>query len=297
MSISGKKWLLNTVDLSIIGYLADTLVLAIFLNNNILTFEAIIFRLIVFLFITIVYKLKSRFENKLVDYVILFYPFVLLSYIYGETHIFHNIFYSFQLDSWLVNLEQKIFNSQPSLRFSERIGSVFFTELMYLSYLSYYLIIFGSVFWVYTKYRDKSEKFNFVIISSFSIYYLVFIILPAYGPQFYFEKPLGSPPDSMLFGKILGFIQGIGERPTGAFPSSHVGIAFIILLMYPKKSGTFYYSIMISAALILFSTVYIKAHYVVDVIAGIISAPVLIYVSKMLFILYRNFLDGLYHKS
>ena len=67
----------------------------------------------------------------------------------------------------------------------------------------------------------------------------------------------------------------MGETPTGAFPSSHVGISWIILIIASKTYKKLLIVIYPFALLICFSTVYIKAHYLVDVIAGFISAPFL----------------------
>lgn len=296
MATSSKKSIIRPVDLAIIGYLTDTFVLALFLPSKSLVIEALSARLIFFLIIAILFNLKSKFDNKLINLAQLFYPFILLAYIYGETHIFHNIFYNLNLDSWLANSDEFYFKSQPSIEFSKQIGSKIFADIMYFSYLSYYFIIFGSVYWVYKKLREKSDEFNFVIISSFTIYYLVFIFFPAQGPQYYFAEPSNIPPDSYLFGDILKLVQQIGERPTGAFPSSHVGITIIIVLTFPRKNGLIYFSILFLSLSILFSTVYIKAHYVVDVLAGLISAPALIFVSKKLYKLFDDFLTGFYHK-
>ena len=64
-----------------------------------------------------------------------------------------------------------------------------------------------------------------------------------------------------------------GERPTAAFPSSHVGITTILMfLAWRLRNKWLFWGMMPLYALMCFATVYIQAHYVVDVIGGWVSA-------------------------
>ena len=69
-----------------------------------------------------------------------------------------------------------------------------------------------------------------------------------------------------------------GERPTAAFPSSHVGITTILMLLaWHTRNRHFFWILMPFFILMCFATVYIKAHYAIDAIAGLVSG-VLIYI-------------------
>ena len=127
------------------------------------------------------------------------------------------------------------------------------------------------------------EKFGFIVITSFLIFYLFFIIFPVGGPQFYYIDWPEKLPDGYFFGPLLRKIQYYGEGATAAFPSAHVSVSMILLM------GSFLYSknllkIIIPITIILiFSTVYIRAHYLIDVIAGIFIAPVLFWISAEIY--------------
>ena len=63
-----------------------------------------------------------------------------------------------------------------------------------------------------------------------------------------------------------------GERPTAAFPSSHVGVTFILLLLaWRSRSWRLTLLVLPFFLLMCLATVYIRAHYAIDVIAGIVS--------------------------
>jgi membrane-associated phospholipid phosphatase len=96
------------------------------------------------------------------------------------------------------------------------------------------------------------------------------------GPQFYFPTPDNCTPDTWPFRAAMRFLQDLAEKPTGAFPSSHVGITVIcMILLYTQKMRKLFRLLLPLAVLLATSTVYIKAHYLIDVAAGLLTAPFL----------------------
>ncbi len=245
-------------------------------------------RIIAFTIIFTLVKLDSLYKNKIISILKQFYPLLFTAYFYGETGYYNNIFFA-DLDGIFIQLEQSIFGFQPSLLFSFKFDSFWFNELMFFSYFSYYLIIIIIPLIVYFKKRDEFERLFFIIIFSFYTYYLVFAIFPVVGPQFYFPEQQAEIAHQGIFGKIVKFIQDAGEKPTGAFPSSHVGLSWIILFASSKISRMFFKVILPLAILICFSTVYIKAHYAVDVFAGVFSAILLYYLGNKIYDRYLVF--------
>jgi len=138
------------------------------------------------------------------------------------------------------------------------------------------------VIWKYKK--SYFEEFSFLLISAYFIYYLIFIFLPAEGPQFYFPAPFNQVESHVLFGTIVKLIQHYGEAPTAAFPSSHIGVSVIILILLFKNHKTLFKIFLPFCIILMFSTIYIKAHYFVDVIAGLVSAPVILLLNKHLYL-------------
>jgi hypothetical protein len=72
----------------------------------------------------------------------------------------------------------------------------------------------------------------------------------------------------------------VGERPAAAFPSSHVGMMVILLYLSGKFAPKLLKILIPIGILLIFSTVYIKAHYVIDVIAGFLSVPIIYWISS-----------------
>ena len=245
-------------------------------------------RALILILIVCLSGLAHKFQtNKLVLFLRNLYPLLFLGFFYTETSCLKNIIFSENLDLYFFNAEQSLWNCQPSIEFSRVMGQGWFNELMNLCYFSYYLLISVVCIVLYLKKQSLSQKSIFVVILSFYLYYIIFAILPVVGPQYYLTNlPDTTPP--YFFGKLMHHIIVNLEQPTGAFPSSHVGIAIIIAYVAYKHLKKIFFIILPFVVGICFATVYVKAHYVIDVIAGLISAPLFIILSEKI---YNKFLS------
>ena len=221
----------------------------------------------------------------------------LLSWWYPDTYELNKILPN--LDHLFAGYEQQLFGCQPALLFPEAISNPVFSELMYLGYVSYFpLIVVVTLFYFFWRYTEFNRA-AFVILASFFIYYVIFIFLPVTGPQYYYgaagldniaqgifpnihdyfathDEPMPMPGYSHgFFYDCVANAHATGERPTAAFPSSHVGITTILLfLVWRAKNRILFFSILLFYVLMCMATVYIRAHYAIDVIGGWVSAVI-----------------------
>lgn len=133
----------------------------------------------------------------------------------------------------------------------------------------------------------------------------MFLLIPAAGPTFYYNAVGVSDISHGVFPNIIDYFnycreslpspgykdgffyqlveqaKAAGERPTAAFPSSHVGVSTVLmLLVWHAKNRRMFYIMLPFYILLCLSTVYIQAHYAIDAIAGLVSG-VVIYVVLM----------------
>jgi membrane-associated phospholipid phosphatase len=233
---------------------------------------------VLFIALTLVLISVAKSNNKLLSFIRNFYPLLFLGFFYGETDYYNNILFE-NLDSYLVKIESLIFGSQLAINFSVLIPYKWFSEIMHFGYFSYYLFTIGIPLLFYTKKKQEFNKAMFIIIFSFCAYYLLFVLFPSIGPQFYFEPNHAIVPDGYLFDKLMYIITKYGETETGAFPSSHVGMTIIFLILIWKNFRKYFNILLIPAFLLILSTVYLKAHYAIDVIAGGISGVLFFIIS------------------
>lgn len=221
----------------------------------------------------------------------------LLSYWYPDTFEFNRFFPN--LDHLFASAEQWIFGCQPAVLFSYYFPQMWVSEPFNLGYFSYYpMILIVAMFYFIFKF-ELFEKFSFVLVTTFFIYYLIYIFIPVAGPQFYFPA-IGAEKVSMgdfpaigdyfnhhvellpgpgyahgFFYDLVEGSQQVGERPTAAFPSSHVGISTLLMILAWRGSKKLFIFLIPFYLLLCGATVYIQAHYLIDAIAGFFSAFIL----------------------
>ncbi len=210
------------------------------------------------------------------------YPILLSGYFYSETFFYNKLLFN-NIDPILIKSDAYIFGFQPSVEFSSAFSSLLWSELMYFSYFCFYLIIMTFVLYVFFKRRAYFAEAVFKLSFALYFFYLFFSFIPSAGPQFYFNAPENRLPDAYFFNHVMHFIQETAEQPTGAFPSSHVGISVIIVWLSYRKALSLFKLFGPVVLLLILSTVYIKAHYVVDIIGGLFIAPFILYLSNILY--------------
>jgi membrane-associated phospholipid phosphatase len=173
------------------------------------------------------------------------------------------------IDPILIRFDYLIFRNHPTVML-ERIMHPLLTDVLQIAYSTYYFIpiSFGIVL---LKNNQKSEfnKSLFMILLCFYLSYLGYILMPALGPRFYLDHLQTTGLHGLLVAEplhdLLDRLEGIKRD---AFPSGHTGIAVVVLyLAYQYKRKLLWIYLPVVSAL-LFSTVYLRYHYVVDVIAG-----------------------------
>ena len=274
-----KYYAIPKVWFSVLLYFAIIELVIIFTKPSLFLDWNFILTRVIFVFaftfsVIIKRKISKNFFQLLQNILV----FALMTFLYKETAMLNTLIFP-KIDEFLSNLDQNIFKFQPSIEFSKHFNSLFFSELFYFGYFCYYLLPLVVLGILYKFLPQKIEEFGFILISSFLLYYFIFIIIPAEGPQFYFTFPDNHIEAQGIFGNAIKLIQKNGEAPTAAFPSSHVGISWIVIFwLYQnfRKSVKYFLPFVI---LLMFSTVYIKAHYFVDVVAGFLTAPIVFFLT------------------
>ena len=230
----------------------------------------------------------------------------MLSWWYPDTYALNRIFPN--LDHHFAAIEQSVFGCQPALLFCERWTSPVWSELMYMSYSSYFLLIVLTTLHYFFHRYAEFQRMAFVLLGSFFLFYVVFIALPVTGPQYYYLAAgldnirQGVFPnvgdyfmthDEMMtmpgysggwFYQFMEQAHATGERPTAAFPSSHVGVTTVLLLLALRsRSRSLQWVVGTLLVLMCLSTVYIRAHYAIDVIAGLASGVMLYYALSLVY--------------
>lgn len=183
-------------------------------------------------------------------------------------------------DALIAMWESHAFPSNPSRTLALTWRSTALSELLHLSYVSYYALMYvpPTLLWL----RRRRGEYGATVLALVVVYTLCFTcytLLPVDGPRF-----LNGPSDAPA-GPVRAFVIALLETGSSrgtAFPSSHVAaslVAAACALRFQRPLGIV---IAILALGLSVGAVYGGYHYAVDVVAGVATAVVAVVIARRL---------------
>jgi membrane-associated phospholipid phosphatase len=172
-------------------------------------------------------------------------------------------------DSQLLAADTVMLGATPSV-FLQAVQSYWLTELMSGCYLWYLFYLHAAIFCTIFATDDFIQRFANWIFSIFAIGFSGYLIVPAIGPAFAFPELFQTP---LVGGPITSFNAWVveqGSNRVDAFPSLHVLVTCSLLVFdYRHVSRRFAWMLLPSIGTII-STVYLRYHYLVDLLASVV---------------------------
>ena len=289
------------------GYLAFTVLVMIVLWDKLANAEDMIKGRIQFVLVTLaLWAVYRLWPCRLTIFARILVQMAFLGWWYPDTYEMNRALPN--LDHIFAGWEQSLFGCQPSLLFSQKVPYGWFSELMCLGYVSYFPLMLITYLYYFFKRYQEFQMTAFVMLASFFAYYVVFVLLPVTGPQFYYlavgtekiaagifpnlgdwflthSERMAAPgwTDGFWY-HMLDLTHDAGERPTAAFPSSHVGVTTVVMLLALRtRSKGLIFTILPFYILMCLSTVYIYAHYAIDAIAGLLTGCLLYFIFLIIY--------------
>lgn len=293
---------LMAVEWVVMAYLVFTLVMTLFMFTRLHNPEAMIWGRLRIVAITAALWLVYRIVPcRMTRFARVAAQMALLAWWYPDTYELNRVLPN--LDHIFAGWEQSLFGCQPALLFHKALPGALFSELFDMGYASYYPMIFLVVAYYFGWRYQEFERASFVVLGAFFIYYVIFVLVPVVGPTFYYKAvglkniAAGIFPDMHDYFNFHqdclpspGYTDGVfyhfvedakaaGERPTAAFPSSHVGISTVLMWLAAHSGNRrLLYVLFPFYVLLCFATVYIQAHYLVDAIAGLVTGTLFYFI-------------------
>jgi membrane-associated phospholipid phosphatase len=208
------------------------------------------------------------------------YPNILLIFkqLYLLVHPIHPVDY----DNLLIAIDRWMFGVDPTawlMQFSHPI----LTEVLQIAYSSYYLlfIILGAQVYRHHS-RKEFDNVALLVVYGFYLSYLGYFLVPAVGPRFTLHEfhLIDQELPGLWFTEALRAFVNWGESvPTGhpnaidvvqrdVFPSGHTQMSFVVVYCaFHYRIGA-RWVLALLVVLLVIGTVYLRYHYVIDVIAG-----------------------------
>ena len=206
-----------------------------------------------------------------------FLPFIMCIAVYTNLHDTVRYVNSHDIHPYLAAAEEWLFGGQPVL-WAEAYITPARTEFFNAFYANFYLVAPSVVLilWFAGR-RDEARKVLLGVIVCFYTGYLLYVIFLAAPPRLYFASlglfkvTLRGGPITSFQEYLIGMMPNHAER--AAFPSLHSAIS-CLSLYYAWKYCRWYFPILLVFVIgLLTSTIYLRHHWVVDLIAGACLVP------------------------
>ncbi len=240
---------------------------------------------IFFLFLTPLMLLFIRLTNPSRNLVVQLFRLCYIQAIYiiyfTESIWLSQLMFNGASFDWVfANIDFRIFGYQPAIQFPRYFQQYrIINELFFFSYFFYYGLVATGVWILFIRKRyQEAIRTLFIISVSFFIMYVWFIFFPVKGPKYYFvelNRLWYTNFQGFLFTKVMKGLFNNTNLGGAAFPSSHVAlalIAFILNCRYNRYLVPVYLPLTI---LLFISTIYLYAHYFIDIPAGIVTGILL----------------------
>jgi len=144
-------------------------------------------------------------------------------------------------------------------------------QIVYVLFFAVVLLVAG-VLWRRGR-LDEFRFYAFVISLGFLVTYLGYLLVPVRGPRFFLESLHTAPLQGLwLFSPLREVIDRLESVHYDCFPSGHVALTLLACWGARWISPALARLYWIYAACMVFSTVYLRYHYTVDLVAGALLA-------------------------
>jgi membrane-associated phospholipid phosphatase len=194
-------------------------------------------------------------------------------------------------DAWLIAADRWIFGTDPTVWLA-RFAHPAVTEVLQAGYTLFYVLILtvGADLWR----RRRDGRFHvYVFACAYAFYvlsYIGYLLVPAVGPRGTLHEYQAIDldlPGLWLTPWLRAFVNAGGLAPTGVpnfvfqavahrdvFPSGHTMVTLVVLYWAWRHRLPVRWYVTVPGVLLIAATVYLRYHYVIDVLAGAALAGV-----------------------
>lgn len=239
----------------------------------------------------------SHSANGLLKLIHAWHPLIVILLTYKQLYFMVGPIHGQDYDELLIAIDRWLFGGDPTV-WIFRFANPVITEILQVAYASFYFlfIIIGAELQ-----RNKSERelgyYAFLIVYGFFLSYVGYFFLPAVGPRFilhnyhFIDLEL---PGIFLTNFLRDFIDAGGliqkDLPNPAafaqrdvFPSGHTMMTLMMIhFVWASRLRTRWFLTIIGTLLIV-ATVYLRYHYVIDLMAGAAFALICVWTAPKVF--------------
>jgi membrane-associated phospholipid phosphatase len=212
------------------------------------------------------------------------YALIYVAWCYKEMALLIPAIRRTDADQWLADLDFRIWQSHPTV-WLERVYHPALTEFLQLVYTLFVpaVLLVAVVLWRRGMYREF-QYYAFLIALGFLTSYIGYLLVPARGPRFLLKSLQHVPLQGLwLFQGMQQTLDRLESAHYDCFPSGHTELTILACWgsrMISKRVFRVYFAY---TPCIIFATVYLRYHYTVDLMAGVLLAVTLILAAPVMY--------------
>lgn len=187
------------------------------------------------------------------------------------------------IDGVLITIDRWMFFGNDPTKLLARFATPLLTEYLQIAYMSFYFLMIAlAIELVITRREKEFRTFLFAISLGFYLSYIGYLLFPAVGPRFTlheFSSIDRELPGIVVTPALRSFLNSAESMPDGTrnpreeaqrdcFPSGHTEMTLIVMILAARFRARSRYVLHILGASLIIATVYLRYHYVIDVIGG-----------------------------
>jgi membrane-associated phospholipid phosphatase len=172
----------------------------------------------------------------------------------------------------LIAFESLLFAVPPTFWMHEHV-SWWMVELLDLGYFAFYPLypVFGGMFWAWRRrprFAGAFRRLTDALSIGYVLAYGTYLLFPTQSPANLLGVQQIASAHGGPFQTMVHLIQNRGGVHGNAFPSSHIMLAFVVLVFVYRFLPRVAPWVLLSNLLMCFGAVYDGYHYASDVVAG-----------------------------
>jgi membrane-associated phospholipid phosphatase len=210
--------------------------------------------------------------SRAVAFLLDFYPAAFIPILYETLGPLISAARGRARDDLLIAADRALFGVDVTV-WLERFTRPWLTDVMYLSYATYYFLSFALGLALWARSKPALRRYIFTLTLCFYVSYAGYFLVPALGPRYALASRQTVVLETTALSRTISrTLDELEHTKLDVFPSGHTMIAATVLFVAFRRARDVFWWLLPVATCLILSTVYCRYHYVVDVLAGLALA-------------------------
>ncbi len=178
-------------------------------------------------------------------------------------------------DDFFAALDARLFGSLVPAWHNAFGRPTWLSDVLSAFYFSYYVVPAAMAVALYARNRrDDFDRLVFALQATLLASYAGYFLFPTAGPRVPFDEARALLGGGAVSEAVRLFIRSCEFNAYDAFPSGHTAASLVFLVYGWRMLPRWRIPLAITVAAIVFSTVYLSHHYIIDLFAGAAVAAI-----------------------